>query len=313
MVSRGAGPVTPWRVVRIALGTVLVALALRQLVHAWGQAQAQPVEWQFRPAFIVASIAVTLVMYGLLIMAWRGIVTSWGQHLGLGEAARIWMVSSLGKYIPGKVWAIAGMAVMARERGVAAWAATGAAILNQGLAVLAGAVVVGATGTSLLRGNWPWIDRLLLVLVVGGVAGLALLLSPSLVRRVLGWFRIASTGQPTPGAGSVVIAALANIVAWTGYGISLWLLARGVLAASPSLKACIAAFTASYIAGLIAVIAPAGIGVRESVFILMLQGAIGVPAAAALAIASRLMLTATEVGAAVPFLVTSRERPRVAT
>ena len=50
-----------------------------------------------------------------------------------------------------------------------------------------------------------------------------------------------------------------------------------------------------------------------AVFILMLQGAIGVPAAAALAIASRLMLTATEVGAAVPFLVTSRERPRVAT
>ncbi len=304
---------TPWRVARIALGTVLVGLAVRQLVHAWGQAQAQPVEWHFRPWLVLASIGVTLAMYAVLILAWRGMVTSWGQRLALADAARIWMVSSLGKYIPGKVWAIAGMAMMARERGVAAWAATGAAILNQGLAVLAGAAVVGATGTALLRGNWPWIDRLLLVLVVGGVAGLGLLLSPSLVRRVLAGFRITSPEQPTPGALSVVVAAVANLVAWAGYGVSLWLLARGVLATAPTLEACIAAFTASYIAGLVAVIAPAGIGVRESVFILMLQGAIGVPAAAALAIASRLMLTATEVGAAVPFLVTSREHPRVAT
>lgn len=303
---------TPWRVLRIALGTLLVALAVRQLVHAWGQAQAQPVQWHFEPALVAGSVTVTLAMYAMLILAWRGIVSSWGQRLAPLEAARIWMVSSLGKYIPGKVWAIAGMAMMARERGVAAWAATGAAILNQGLAVLAGAIVVGATGTALLRGNWPWIDRLLLVLLACGAAGLALLLSPSLVRRVLGWFRITSAGQPTPGAASVLLAGLANIVAWLGYGVSLWLLARGVLAAAPSLKACIAAFTASYIAGLIAVIAPAGIGVRESVFILMLQGAIGAPAAAALAIASRLLLTATEVGAAVPFLVTSRERPRVA-
>ena len=81
--------------------------------------------------------------------------------------------------------------------------------------------------------------------MAGGECGLGEGKLRVLVRRVLGWFRIASTGQPTPGAGSVVIAALANIVAWTGYGISLWLLARGVLAASPSLKACIAAFTAS--------------------------------------------------------------------
>ena len=42
-------------------------------------------------------------------------------------AARIWTVSSLGKYIPGKVWAVAGMALMSKEAGIEPWAATGSA------------------------------------------------------------------------------------------------------------------------------------------------------------------------------------------
>jgi hypothetical protein len=52
--------------------------------------------------------------------------------------------------------------------------------------------------------------------------------------------------------------------------------------------------------------------VRESVFILMLQGPVGPAAAAALALASRVLLTITEFGAAVPFLAFPRGRPRVA-
>jgi hypothetical protein len=232
--------------------------------------------------------------------------------LGLLDAARIWTVSSLGKYIPGKVWAIAGMAMMARDRGVAPWVATGAAVLNQVLAVLAGAVVVGATGTSLLESRYPWINAGLALVLVASAGGILALLSPALVRRALGAFKVQVAEPATPAAGSVLLAAVANLVAWFGYGAALWLLARGVLAAAPSLGACIAAFTASYVAGLIAVIAPAGLGVREGVFILMLQGSMGAPAAAALAIASRLLLTVTEIGIAVPFLFSSKERARVA-
>lgn len=245
-------------------------------------------------------------------MAWRGLVTSWGQHLSLWDAAHIWTVSSLGKYVPGKVWAIAGMALMARARGVAAWAATGAAILNQVLAIVAGALVVSTTGLTLLSQAYPWITTGLLVLAAVGLGGIVVVLSPGLVRRVLQRCNVAVEGAAMPAPGRVLAAAVANVIAWAGYGVALWLLARGALAAAPPLTASIAAFTASYIAGLLAVIAPGGIGVREAVFVLLLSGTMGAPAAAALAIASRLMLTVTEVGAAIPFLLFPAERPRVA-
>jgi uncharacterized membrane protein YbhN (UPF0104 family) len=111
----------------------------------------------------------------------------------------------------------------------------------------------------------------------------------------------------------VAFGILANVVAWVGYGVALWLLARGLLpGAGLDLLPAIAVFTASYLAGFLALFAPGGIGVREGVFILMLQGPIGIGAATALAIASRLLLTITELGAAVPFLLFPRGRPRVA-
>jgi len=74
----------------------------------------------------------------------------------------------------------------------------------------------------------------------------------------------------------------------------------------------VAVFTASYLAGFLALFAPGGIGVREGLFILMLQGPLGIGAATALAVASRLLLTLTEFGAAVPFLVLPQGRARVA-
>lgn len=301
-----------WKAARIVLGTLLVVLALRQLWRAWADAQAAPVEWHLKPLLLVTSALLTWAMYAVLILAWRRLVTAWGQAMTLRSAARIWIVSSLGKYLPGKVWAIAGMAVMAGQVGVAPWVATGAAVLNQALSVAAGAIVVGITGTSLLEAQYPWIRIALGILIGISSAGTLFLMWPGAVERLLALAGI-SPGKPAaPAPSALVLAAGANIVAWCGYGAALWLLARGVLDRAPTLTQCIGAFAASYVAGLVAVVAPAGLGVRESVFILMLQGSLGAPAAAALAIASRVMLTITEVGAAVPFLLTSREHARVA-
>jgi uncharacterized membrane protein YbhN (UPF0104 family) len=61
-------------------------------------------------------------------------------------------------------------------------------------------------------------------------------------------------------------------------------------------------FTCSYLVGFLALFAPGGLGPRESVFLLMLAGDIGLKPAAALALASRLLLTGTEVLPAVPLL-----------
>jgi hypothetical protein len=305
-------PRSAWRWARIALGVLVVALAARQVLANLDAVRAVPFTWRLKPAYLAASLLVTWGMYALLVAAWRLLVERWGGRLRYGEAAAIWTVSSLGKYVPGKVWAIAGMAMMAKRAGVPAWIATGAAVLNQVLAIGAGVLVVAVSGASVLEARWPWVRGAMWLVAALVGAGVFALSSPVLVRRLLRLAGVDATDTQGPPLAALLAAGAANVAAWLGYGAALWLLARGVTDVELPFGVAAGAFAASYIMGFLALVAPAGLGVRESVFILMLDRATGTPAAVALAVASRLLLTLAEVGAAVPFLLKSRERARVA-
>jgi glycosyltransferase 2 family protein len=141
---------------------------------------------------------------------------------------------------------------------------------------------------------------------VGSALAVGLVMWPPVARRLLGLAGVQGTEARPPRASTVALGIVANLLAWIGFGIALVLLAAGLL---PRVELNVAtatgAFTASYLAGLLALIAPGGIGVRESVLILLLQGPLGLAAATVLALASRVLLTLAELGAAAPFLVSS--------
>lgn len=298
------------RVLQAAVGLPIIFLAVRSLVRNWDQLQAQPLEWQLQPIWLALSVLIVWSMYALLIFAWRTMLAGWGQQLDGWSAARIWTISSLGKYLPGKVWSVAGMALLAQQAGVPVWAATGSALVLQLLAVGTGAVVAGVAGAYMLETAYPGARVLLGLLITAAILGLGLTLWPPFLRWVLRRTAPGAVAR-SPGAGTILVGVMANGVAWVGYGLALWLLALGFLpAAGLDLRLAIAVFTASYLAGFLALLAPGGIGVREGVFILLLQGPIGIPAATALAVASRLLLTLTELGAAVPFVAFPRRSAR---
>jgi uncharacterized membrane protein YbhN (UPF0104 family) len=300
------------RVAQALVGLAIVGFAIRALVRNWDQVRSQPLEWQLRPGWLVLSLVLTWLMYALLILGWRSMLSSWGQRLDGWSAARIWILSSLGKYVPGKVWAVAGMALLAQRAGVAPWAATGSAVVMQVLAIGTGAAVAGLAGAHTIELAQRGAGTVLMLLVAGAIISVGLLLWPPFLRRVLRLAAPQAVGERQPTGRGIVIGIATNIVAWLGYGLALWLLGRGLLPTSGlGLRLAIAVFTASYLAGFLALFAPGGIGVREGLFILMLQKPLGVGAATSLALASRLLLTVAELGAAVPFLVFRRRQVRV--
>jgi uncharacterized membrane protein YbhN (UPF0104 family) len=300
------------RALRWGAGLLILGFVVLQFRRNWDEMQSQPIAWTFRPLPALASVAVVWAMYVMLIEAWRRMLAGWGQRLAPGPAARIWVLSSLGKYIPGKVWAIAGMALMARDAGVAPWAATASAVLLQALAVGTGAMVSLFFGGALIEAERP---GLVLWFWLGGAAaflGVLALLFPPVTRRLLALARIAPDRE-APGTGPILLGVVANLAAWIGYGVSFWLLATAVLPGSvPPIAAGIAAFAASYVAGLVFLLAPGGLLVREGLLFAMLHPSIGAGPAAALAVASRILLTITELGAAVPFLLFRWGRPSAA-
>ena len=286
---------------------VVGVLAIRALVRQWHELLHQPVTWQVRPLYLAGAAVMIFANYALLVQAWRVMLRGWRQHIGFRDSVRIWMLSNLGKYVPGKIWAVAGMAVMAQRQGAAPWAATASAVVLQALAVGTGAAVTGLAGSDRLVAAAPWTRFALIALIVGSIAGLALLLWPPITRRLLRVVRVSAPPEQSPGVGPIAFGLGANVVAWIAYGVSLWLLGHGLFdVPGLTVRAAIGAFVASYVSGLLALFAPGGIGVREFVFFVMLDGVVGPGLAAALAVASRLLLTITELGAALPFLLMQR-------
>lgn len=292
-----------WRLVQWLLGAAVIALAARSLLRNWNELQAQPLDWTIRPLWIVGALIVMLASYVLQIEVWRRVVATMGYPLRWVQAARITTVSNLGKYLPGKVWTIAGAAMLAQQEGVAPGAAISAAVLLQGLALSSGIALVGIFAGELLADLPPelWTG----IKIVGGLAvlGTLALAIPGVLARLQRLLPVSVPKLPNLGQGTLLAAFLANGLVWGATGLSFVWLTRGLLDA-PGLTWMLATtvFTLSYIAGLVAVFAPGGIGVRESLVVLLLQGSVGPKVALALALASRILLTCTELGAALPFL-----------
>ena len=102
--------------------------------------------------------------------AWRRVVVAMRQQLAWLPAARICMLANLGKYIPGKVWSVAGAAFLAQQAGVAPAAAVAAAIVLQALALASGVVLVAVVAPAAFAGVGSW---LVTATVIAGVAALA--------------------------------------------------------------------------------------------------------------------------------------------
>jgi hypothetical protein len=292
-----------WRALQFIAGALLVALAVRAVVSNWQSLRTQPIDWQLSPAWILASVAVVFACYAVLIEGWRRVVLSMGERLPFLTATRIWFLASLGKYLPGKVWALAGAAVLAKRAGVDPSVAVAGAVILQVLALASGAAVVALTARDAFQSLGQGAEPILVAVILLSVLGVTTLTSQPVLDRIgrllpASWPRLRAI-RPVVVAG----AFIANVAAWSGYGLALLMLARGLLpGVGLSLSQAVGVFTCSYLIGFLALFAPGGLGPRESVFLLMLAGDIGLKPAAALALASRLLLTGTEVLPAIPLL-----------
>ncbi len=261
---------------------------------------------------VALSGGIVLVSYAVLIATWRATVQAWGERIPVADAARIWFVSNLGRYVPGKVWQIGAMGVMAQRVGVSPVAAVGSALVVSLVHVVVGFGVVAATGRDLLVGTAPRGELLAAAIAVLGVAVLTAPWWIPATLRLLARITGRTIAAPRLPPRAIWVAALGSAVAWVLFGLAFRELALALLGSVTGDAApYVAVFTLSYLLGFVALFAPGGIGVRELSMAALLVGAslTTAPEAALLVVASRLWLTVLEILPGALFLAWPSLRP----
>lgn len=291
---------------------LLIFFVGRSLAIQWTAFRAQPLETDVRPAALLASAALVLGTYALLIQVWRLLLASTGATLRFWPAARIWSISNLWRYVPGKVWQIGVMSAMATRERVRPEAAAGAAVLSTVLNIATGLGLVMLLTWSVME-QWSGGARaaavLLLVLAAAGLVALPWILPrlSAFAARVAG----RDVRLTAPGPRAIALATLGNLLSWALYGVAFLWLARGILGdVGGATWQYVAVFTASYVVGYLFLILPGGIGPREAVMLWLLTAfsLASEKQALLLTVASRLWLTLLELVPGLLFLAFHRMR-----
>jgi len=277
---------------KIAAMILVLALIARSIARNWAAFQSVHVTLEPNVGWLAASIVTVFVTYAIQIESWRRMLRGWGQHLPYKAAARAWTLANLGRYIPGKVWSVAGLVVLAERAGVRRSAAAVSAFAMQ-------AVVLG-TGVMLVVLATPHAASP--ILLVGAVVAALALIGVLAWPRSAQWLgKLADSTAPLPPLPRAAILASSGLmlVSWATFGLSFWMLIRGLIStATVPVSAAMGMFALGYVMGIVAVFAPGGMVVRDLALVGFLTPFLGSGGALAVSLASRVQLTLTEVGSA---------------
>ena len=295
---------SPW--LRGGLAALAVAFGVYGLVdkHAQAGAALHQLAWYS----VIGAVAAAAAGLGCMMLAWRSLLSDLGSPLPPRVAARVMFVGQLGKYVPGAVWAVAAQVELARDRGVPRLRAASATVVAMAVTLAAGlltaAIALPLTSVQAARHYW-WVlacAPLLLVALYPPLLGAALDRALRLARR-------------PPLERRTSVAGLArctgwSILGWACYGLHAWLLINGVTGRGVHvLPLSVGAYALAWSAGFIIVFFPGGLGPRELALIAALAPVMPRGSALVVAILSRLVMTAADLGWAGAGFLLGRNQP----
>jgi hypothetical protein len=252
----------------------------------------------------VLSAAAALVFYGvsLLTMAlvWHVLLRGTGEKSLYRETTTILSLAQFGKYIPGKVAPHIGRLALSKAYGYVGSRVIVSMILEIGWSILSGTFLTFAL---LLTNDLPAVDigfsglsfeSLLLIILFAsviiplGIGWIMARWSPTLLQRFLG-----NGDVRIPGFPYLFIAFLLVLVNFLISGGIADFLLRGLFD-SPDSNIWILSglYSIAWVIGFITPGAPAGLGVRETIFLTALRPIYGEGAALGLTIAMRVLTAA---------------------
>lgn len=274
-------------VLQVVVGILAITLLVWSVVANWDTFVAAVLRMD--PWLVLAASASVFAGLYVNMLSWRSVVAAFGVRLGYRDSARVFFVSQLAKYVPGGIWPIVVSARTGRAVGLAARVSVASMTIALLIGVTVGAVY--ATGALFLvpaiREQYWWAPVVLLTL------GLVVLIPPVLDRLIGLALRVLRRDAVPPLRHGPFAAAIGwSTVSWALLGVGLALLVAATVEVSPlEFLLSIASYAIAWVSGFVAVIAPAGAGVREVVLGLALNTLIPASVVLSIVVVDRILMT----------------------
>ncbi len=327
-----------WKRLAITATKTVVALVVlwavgRHVIHTWNQLRDEKRSLHFEVGWLLASGVLYLAGLSAFGRFYERILRSSAAPVGLARALRAYLVSHLGKYVPGKAMVVVlrvGMTVSSGGRASTAAIAT----FYETLVMMAAGGLIAALGFALAVGSragrftvriWDAVE--LPVYQVAAAAGLVLGFAFLLlvVPRVFSWLA-GFVSRPIPDVGTEALPRITGPLlgqgllwsfgGWFLLGISQLAAVRAFdkagaasLVALGLVPVVIASVALATVAGFVVAVLPGGLGVREGVLMFALEPALGSENAVVAALILRLVWVIAELAAAALLLPWFRRPP----
>jgi glycosyltransferase 2 family protein len=259
-----------WPLVKALLAVAIVGAVGWQF---WGDLHREQLQQlSLQVPWLVLSALLYLAGLGFAAWYWYRLLVVFGERPALPAALRAYYLSQLGKYLPGKAWALMmrGTLICGPDvkLGVALIATFYEVLTMMAAGALLAAVLLALDPPALLSAT---VDPHWLGLFLAAVCGIPLL--PAVFNRLVArlakrFQRVESFRLPHLRALTLMEGLATTGVGWCLFGVSLWAMVHALLPDAPPLTwvvggRYIAIQALAWVAGFVAVFVPGGFGVRE--------------------------------------------------
>jgi glycosyltransferase 2 family protein len=231
---------------------------------------------------------------------WREVLKSTGFVPPFHRIYRVWFLSNLGRYLPGKLWTFLGtIYLLEKKEGVSIERSFYTSILAQAVSVISGLVLAVVFLDHMLysKFNHSWIIVIPTLILLFGF--LVLIIFPQTPIGLVNFLLKLLKKQKVNfylRRKDVIFFVIFYVFSWLFLGLSFFVFVKSITPLSWDLYFNLtAAFSASTTLGFLAIFAPGGIGVREGILsgLLGIYFPSGIPAL--ISLLSRIWMTLIEV------------------
>ncbi|MFB0527945.1 MAG: lysylphosphatidylglycerol synthase domain-containing protein [bacterium] len=225
----------------------------------------------FNVFLFIVSVFFLLGFFLMFTFGWKSIFKGIGVSLSFFKGLKIIFYSQLGKYLPGKIWTWAGRIYFCQQLGIPASKTFLSIVLELALTTISG-ILIFLVAFSISPGFKINIHPLFLIIV--GIISFTII-HPRILTRIINFFLYLIKKEPIKidlNFSQICFIMGCYLIVWFCFGIAFYFLINSVTFIAPSkIPIITGSFAISNTIGVMALFAPAGLGVREGVLSLLLS------------------------------------------